>query len=502
MSLKILLDPIYSGHMSRCSTAFKYRSIIEYSLAEGKTDWFFYWVIPPFSNMTEDELAWMPRHPQIKYIEFPVHEDRMREYMRFNDQMDMIFGFNGDFWDFDAIITVRTSQIANMRAVISSPRQKSIGRRLKKIVCLEEMLIIDTKPTVAKSDVIGQELQTITGYLCSDLTIVPSLQDKHDMIKTARKYLSPSTVIDMSSRIINSVAATLDKPKRKAPEFMFKKGERKMCLSFTGRMEKVSSNLDAIYAVMTNQFIMGGEQGIKLLICTVSKAAPEPPPDFVELRRPVREEFWRIAREEMDVMLILFNHAEMGLSMIEPMLLGVPAIIIDQAWTRSIWGPKYPFLVSNEVEAYAVAKAFRDDYDNMYAKFWKYMVEVFNPKFEDGEFSTTYYPIIHKFLADHETFLHGDGLRKMMAGRTTGEGMFPVLAAEAAKLDELVMFDFIRDLGKAGLFDFLQEKTKDGDRNRRRITFATPWNEFRVMFKAFLGFTDASSAVGHLKKVK
>jgi hypothetical protein len=185
MSLKILFDPIYSGHLDRCSTAFKYRSIVEHNLAQGREDWFYYWVIPPRDTLTEEELAWLPQAPQIRYLEVVNLEDRMREYMRFTRDLDFIYGFNGDYWDWDVVVTVRTSQIANMRAVMSSPRQVTIGRKLKKVICLEEMLIIDRKKTVAKSDIPAQELLTVAGYLCADLTLVAGKADLDDMNHTA-----------------------------------------------------------------------------------------------------------------------------------------------------------------------------------------------------------------------------------------------------------------------------------------------------------------------------
>jgi hypothetical protein len=498
--MRILLDPIYSGHLSRCSTSFKMRSLIEYGLSMGRQDWFYYWMIPPMSTLTEDEKDWLPKHPQIRYIEFPYLEDRMREYLRYPAELDMIEAFNGDYWDFDVLVTARTSQIANSRAVMSSPRQKTLGRLLKKIVLIEEMMVLDTRATVAKSDVVAQEFMTIGGYLNSDLALICTDAERIEIHKAARKYLAPSVVRDMDSRIVQALPITLSKPARKADEFAYYKGDRPMCISFTGRMEKVSSNLESVFDVMTKQFIMGGSAGMKLLITTVSKAAPLAPPDFVEMRRPNRDDFWKACREEMDLMLILHVGAETSLSLLEPMLLGVPPVIIDATWSRNLWGPDYPFYVSNTTEAYAVCKMFRDDYPGMYARFWTYMEDVFIPRLTTGDLSKTYYPLIYDLIAKHEEYLEGDGLRRLLATRNDGPNFGP-FAEEAVLRPELTMFDFVRELGAAGKLEFLHEKTRDNDRNRRRIVFATPWNEFRLMLKAFWKFTDASTTVGHLRRV-
>ena len=64
----------------------------------------------------------------------------------------------------------------------------------------------------------------------------------------------------------------------------------------------------------------------------------------------------------------------------------------------------------------------------------------------------------------------------------------------------LCLFDVIQELGECGDLEMLHQKTVPGDRDRRRLVFSTPWHEFKVMF-LHLGFTDASTAVGHMRAV-
>ena len=123
MSLKILFDPIYSGQLTGCSTAFKCKTLVETALHRNKReDFFFYWMVPP--NLSEEEQAWLPQHPNVTYIEFPYLKDRMREYMMFRAELDEVLAFNGTHWDFDVLFTSRTALVPLSRAVMSSPRQK------------------------------------------------------------------------------------------------------------------------------------------------------------------------------------------------------------------------------------------------------------------------------------------------------------------------------------------------------------------------------------------
>ena len=110
MSMKILFDPIYSGQLTGCSTAFKCKTLVETALHRNKRDdFFFYWMVPP--SLSEEEQAWLPQHPNVTYIEFPYLKDRMREYMMFRAELDEVLAFNGTHWDFDVLFTSRTALV-------------------------------------------------------------------------------------------------------------------------------------------------------------------------------------------------------------------------------------------------------------------------------------------------------------------------------------------------------------------------------------------------------
>ena len=199
MGLKILFDPIYSGQLAGCSTTL------------GASRWW-----NPRCTATNEMISlstgWCRRtspkksrrgyyhDPNVTYVEFPYLKDRMREYLMFRAELDEVLAFNGTHWDFDVLFTSRTALVPLSRAVMSSPRQKGLGHKLKKIMVFEEMIVLDTRPTVAKSDVPAQELMTLSGYLASDVTYLVTEKEQREMVEMARRYLAPSKVIEMISR--------------------------------------------------------------------------------------------------------------------------------------------------------------------------------------------------------------------------------------------------------------------------------------------------------------
>ncbi|MEY9560440.1 glycosyltransferase [Sinorhizobium fredii] len=501
MSLKVLLDPVYSGLLTGCSSAYKCKALVETVLLKQKrTDWLFYWLVPP--ALSEAESAWLPQHPNVRYVEYPYLPDRMREYSLFRKELDEILAFNGSFWDFDVLFTSRTSMVPVARSVMSSPRQKTIGHKLKKVMVFEELILLDHRSTVAKSDVLAQELLTLSGYLNADVVYLVTEKEQRGIVETARQYFAPSRVIDMVGKFQRVSQLDTGPARLKEEKFRFRRGERPLCLTFSGRMEKSAANLHEVFDIMDKQWIMKGDLELKTLICTVSQATPLAPPEHTEVRVASREQFWKAAREEMDLMLVLHRDAEFSLSMVEPMVFGVPLVVIDQDWSRSVWGPKYPFYANGYTEAYGLVKAFYDDYEPMYQRFADWLMAEFAPRCQPGgDLSISLYDKVVEFLTAHEAYLEGDGFAQLFAGRKDNQ-VFQTFVAKALERGEFVMFELIREIGADGDFELLQQKTKPGDRDRRRIVFSTPFNEWRLMLKAYHGFEDASTTVGHLRRKK
>jgi len=153
-------------------------------------------------------------------------------------------------------------------------------------------------------------------------------------------------------------------------------------------------------------------------------------------------------------------------------------------------------------------QAFYDDYEAMYAKFALWLMGVFAPRcLPGGDLSVSLYEKATEFLAAHEEFLEHEvafeGTDKNFASlfrNRKDNAIFQKFVQKALEKGEFVMFDLIREMGKDGDFELMQRKTEAGDRDARRIVFSTPFNEWRLMLKAYYGFQDASPALGHLRR--
>ena len=62
------------------------------------------------------------------------------------------------------------------------------------------------------------------------------------------------------------------------------------------------------------------------------------------------------------------------------------------------------------------------------------------------------------------------------------------------------VFDGIRQLADEGLLEALDRKLEPDDRNSRRITFSTDWNDYRLILKNFYGFVDSGVETGALRR--
>lgn len=481
--MKILLDPIYSTLPSRCSCAAKCNKLVDKYLNEmGRSDVFFYWLTP--IGWADQDKDWFPKHPNIRYIEIPYFKDRLREYAKFTTELDDVYAFNGSLWDIDAVWTARTSQTPLMRAVMTSPRARKHGRALKRIIIDEQMFMLQFRPSVALSDTEAQELLTLLGYLSADHVLINTETERREVMQVARTYLAPAQIKKISERLALISPVMFNDFGLKKEEFKFKRKERSMRLSFTGRLEK-SANLEVVWDVMSKQFIMRGAK-LELFICTVTPEDINAPPDFVQIIRPNRHEFWKMAKEKMDLMLWLHNSAEFSLSLIEPLLLGVPVILIDQQWVRDLLGDDYPFMVKGMTQAYAYVNKFYYHYDEMYAKWAKWHDEVMVPMFSPGgRFGTLMYDyaydVLTKFEADQKAYV----LEKY-ATKSDNEVINQIMDFVKDR-QSFVLFDVIKEMG---IFDVLERKTLEKDRDTRRITFSTDWNDMRMIFKHFHGWND------------
>ena len=493
--MKVLFDVIYSTQPDKCSSTGKFRKIALRLLAD-RPDTFIYWPIPPWAN--EQARAWLPQDDRILYIEYASSKDRVREYGVFYKELEDLVSFFGSRWDYDVLITMRTAQVPNMRVAMNSPRAKRTPW-MKKVILLEEMAILDFRKTVPVSAPAVQDAQTILGYLSADVSYITALHVREGILRTARGIYTPSHCIELSKRLRLANPAVLDELCNKDPKFRFKRGEQPFCLGFVGRMSNSMTRLPEIYDVMDKHWIMKGDQGFKVIISTVSTGIKLPPPDFVTVENNPRDKFWARVKQDMHLVISMSVDAEFSLSLIEPIIFGTPAVLAREDWTEGLVGPDYPFFVKGTQQAYAMVRAFHDDYEAMYAKFmeWResYFIQRFAPKGVYGR------NLFDDLFNEVSTFPGEMRARYAETYPNKAENTLATLIMERVKdLNEFVLFDILNQLDAEGMLRDVANKTDPELSDKINLTFLTPWHELKAIFTTFFGWEDGSTRAGHFKR--
>jgi hypothetical protein len=263
-----------------------------------------------------------------------------------------------------------------------------------------------------------------------------------------------------------------------------------MVLIFAGRLELVAARLEVINGVFTNQFIMNGsrvEPKILSVSAVGSKAEAIFDQNAVEILHLDRDDFWKMARERMD--LAMYFHVDGGLlmSIFEPISFGVPAIVKDAPWSRSVFGDSYPFYATSESTAYGIVNMFLEDYEGMYERFKKWHGEWFVPEYtrritEDNLFDLMLQKTLEPQVPEGIDSMKSNAIVKMLVKHGG---------------DDFVVFDVLEKHKEElrGLDAKLRESFDD-----RGLVWSTAWNDFRLGLKHFHGYEDASAKVGHLRK--
>ncbi len=494
--MKVLIDPIYSSTPSHCASALKAWRIVHHTLVTmGRTDIFFRLLVP--ENLTQEEIDWFPQHENLQLIPYPYSKDRMREYQIFAREYDDKLAFNGSLWDNDVVITMRTQQVPNMQVVMTSPRHSSMTW-LKKVLVYEEMPVMSFKPTVGVSNVTAQNMATAIGYLAADKVFITIQHEKQGIIDTARGFLAPRKIGELMSKIQVASPVKIETFEIKQEQYRFKRGERAFCLGYTGRMTNSMSRLETVYEVAEKNWILKGDKGFRMVFSTVTKGIKMTPPEFAEVMHLPREQFWKLIRTELDLVICMDIDAGFGMSFFEPILFGTPMIVADKEWSRALLGNEYPFFVKNMAEAYTVVGAFHDNYEKQYARFseWQQtkMKAIFSP---GGLYEHNLYDLMHAELATFEADCMGR-YREQFPNKKDNEIVQHIVSKVEGR-EDFVIHAVLKELDDDGIFGGLSRKLEWG-REDSGIVWATPWNDFRIALKAHYGFVDASNTVGHLRR--
>lgn len=366
---KLLIDPVYTGRPSTCSTSYLAWEIIR-DLAAWRADAFFYLLCPQDKLADETQRAFLEQFPErVKLVPIEaITMDRMQELQRFtSDLTGVLHPGNLVAWDADIIITSRIPQMVNFRTNLGRPNAFGRGT-YQAIYGLEEMPIYSFRDTVPWGNTGEMDLHSLAAYQMADGVIINNLWTKTKVTQVARQWLSPSRVRELDGKMYEAVPVTLERLKLKTK--LWQPGET-FNVAFVGRVTG-TRNFQEVAELFRKQFSFGlGKEHVKFIVSTQSQSFGSinvGEIDFVDVEHNGREAFHQMLKERAHVVVNLSTVEDFSLSTYEPLAYGVPVIVPDREWTGFL-GKDYPFRAADFTEAYALVREIIHDYATMYDKF-------------------------------------------------------------------------------------------------------------------------------------
>ena len=489
--MKVFVDPIYTNSPANCATTAKIKKLVMHVL-NTTTDVFFYWLIP--HDLTDEQKTYFPNDPRVVLYPYSFYSDRMREYLRLFQDYENYVGFQGLLWDIDIVITNRTMLVPQIQMMMNKPMRSN--QWSKKVFLIENFPIMKFKHNVGLSEPDAQSRMTILGLRSADMSIVSSFWEKAEILKEARDTYSPAFVRDLSKHLIEGSQIYVDNFSLKTPEQLqpMLSGGREFTMAYIGRLTN-SKNPEEALAVMTKQWLFRkGQKKLRILVSTQSQGSNRVDvPSHVDLHYANRDQFWHLVKEEIDVYCFLSKAEGYSMSLIEPLILGCPAIVSREDWSLPTLGPDYPFYVSGELETYALLKKFYDDYEGQYKIFSAWLTGPFKEILEAR--NKVYIPFVFESMIQKwwgDFHVHGEKHTAIERNSIT-----KLLIEEGG--DEFVIQDAISSLDRKGVTSGLSRKFTDA-KNKILLSFGTDWNYFRLGLM-YLGYRDASVKVGHMRRI-
>lgn len=488
--MRILIDPIPTGQINRCASTVKVLRCVEHTL-KNTDDVFFYWMIP--EDISEEEREWLPKSDRIAYIPMNYFEDRYKEYWLASDAWRRAVAFNGDYWDIDMVLTNRTSLVPFLKWALQRP-----GGMLewsKRVFLLEDMPIMSFKMFIPQSTVREGDLATLNGYLSANTTCISAYWEKKHIIDIGRKYLSAASLRYLTDNIIEAGHHVHTTPKLKHIKDVepLLKGERKFTVSYAGRMVN-RDFVDDSFDILLKHWIFGGDD-VKMILCTVSKdfgRVNHPAIKLIDVRRPNREEFWRIMREEADIGVFMSRDEDYSMVMMEPLMQGTPLVIYEAEHAVASVGPDYPFFVKSVKEGYAIVKQFKENYPKMYSIFAKWSQTHFAKLLEER--NKQYIP--DYFLRDINQWKEDLGKN---SNSLPNNEVVQLIASRAIAGQPFSVVETIKQLEKEKkIRGSIAGKIED-QYESLRLTFSTHFDVYRVGLLK-MGFKDAGPTPGLMVK--
>lgn len=493
--MKVLIDPIYTNDPDKCSCCFKMQSLVKHVLSQ-RDDVFFYFLIPEkkegsMGTWDVDE-SWFFNHPNVEYIKIPTDSDRMKEYWMLSPELEDCVAFNGKLWDFDLLITARHMMVPIIKAWLG----RNGLTHLKKVVIEDEFPVMTFKPRALTPYSEDQDFHAINCYYQADRTYIFSFYSKKHMMAAAKKFLSPSIYRALDEKIVQVSSVEINTFELKSKKYIksVASHEKDFVLSSPVRIGNPSFYWPVL-DVFEKQWIRHGGKKIKFMLTQNTRHVESinAKYKFLKAIRCKREQFWDMMRNEVDVIMCMHPDLDYPLSLIEPLYLGVPAIIQRAQYTDETFGADYPFYANNVKEAYALTKAFYDDYEGMYAKFAKWHTESWVPLLKSR--NALWFPLL--FMKDLKA--HEEHLAEYVGRKTKENEIVKLVMEEVGKKKEFVLDDIIQKLiDKKKLNSMAQVFKKE--RRMIPVAMATDYNLLRLRIIYDHGFKDASVKRGHFKK--
>ncbi|MDH5184868.1 MAG: glycosyltransferase [Gammaproteobacteria bacterium] len=369
--MKYLLDSVYTGLPSTCSTSYLMMKIVDY-ITDAEPDSYFYVLFPERYEDDEVETSWvLNNRPNVQLVIIPTEiRNRMYEHMTFPADIQDLFHPLGRCWDVDAILTSRMMQLTMYRTNLT--RDVSYGKgTFQCIIGLDEMPFFKFRDTVAWGSRLG--LQTAASYLQADGIVVNNLWSKDEIKKETRDYLSfgkQKQLLDLIQECVPVPLVRLDLMDRR-PE-----PSKDFNIVFCGRITSTRNFAGVVDVFRSNYSFANGtaDYKVRYILSTNSRSTGSQDiedKDFIEVQMNDRVAFHKLLKEEANVVINLSTVEDFSLSTYEPLLFGVPVIVSHHKWSGFL-GEDYPFRAESPLEAYAMAKKFTQDYEGMYAKFKKW----------------------------------------------------------------------------------------------------------------------------------
>lgn len=368
--MKILIDGVPTGKTHKCSTSYLMWEVVE-ELIKQRDDVFFYVLYPKASEDKPEEWSFLQRHTdRVKLFPYPyLQSDRLEEAFKLHE--DLIYLLSpGDtpIWDYDVVLTSRISQLPFMRNMAGREANFAHGTH-RLFVGIECMPIFSFRDTVAWASGGHNDLMSLAAYGSAGAIMIADLWTKNEVMRCARKWLTPSRVMDLAPAIHEVLPVKCQRLDTSQPKPL----EDVLNVVFTGRMTgtrnfgEVAEMFRKLYSYPLNR---GGKE-MKFIVTTNSLSTGSGDMgdlSMLEIQYNNRTKFHELLKTRAHVVVNLSKIEDFSLSTYEPLLFGVPVIVPMQPWTDFL-GKDYPFRVLDASSAYAVVKLFATDYAGQMEKF-------------------------------------------------------------------------------------------------------------------------------------